>query len=187
MKILDKIFSRLFIFGVLLIVQMFILFFIMVKFSEAISQIYGLFLIISIIAVAYVNTRNINPAYKLGWAIVIMAFPLFGIMFYFFVGNKKPARKLKKKLNRAQVFTQRMLHQDTSIIEEIVKEDKSDVGNIMYISNYGPYPIYKNTKTKFFKVGEEAFKDMLVEIKKLKNIFLLNILLFTKVKCGILF
>lgn len=169
MKFLDKLFSRIVIFGILLILQVFMLFFVVVKFSEVTNQIYGLFLIVSIIAVAYVNTRNINPAYKLGWAIVIMAFPMFGIMFYFFVGNKKPARKLIKKLNRSQVFTQRMLNQDTSIIEEIINDDPYGAGNIMYIENYGPYPIYKNTKTNFFKLGEEAFEDMLIEIKKAKK------------------
>ena len=169
MKFLDKLFSRIVIFGILLILQVFMLFFVVVKFSEVTNQIYGLFLIVSIIAVAYVNTRNINPAYKLGWAIVIMAFPMFGIMLYFFVGNKKPARKLIKKLNRSQVFTQRMLNQDTSIIEEIINDDPYGAGNIMYIENYGPYPIYKNTKTNFFKLGEEAFEDMLIEIKKAKK------------------
>lgn len=166
MKFLEKIFSRIVIFGLLLVLQAFILFYMVFKLGESINSIYGLVLILSIMTVAYVNTRNMNPAYKLGWAIVIMGFPFFGILFYFFVGNKKPARKLKKKLSRAQEFTSRMLVQDGNTIEEIAKEEPLIAGNAMYISNYGPYPMCKNTKTKFYKVGEDAYEDMIEALKK---------------------
>lgn len=166
MKFLDKIFSRIVIFGLLLLFQAFMLFYLVFALGESVNEVYGILLFASILTVAYVNTRNMNPAYKLGWAIVIMGFPFFGILFYLAVGNKKPTRKLKKKLSRASEFAHRMLPQDADTIEEIIKEDPMVAGNAMYISNYGPYPMCKNTKTKFYPVGEDAFVDMIEELKK---------------------
>ena len=51
--------------------------------------------------VLYIITKRDESTYKILWLLVILLFPLAGAVLYLFYGNKRPARLLRKRLQRA--------------------------------------------------------------------------------------
>ena len=67
-----------------------------------------------------------NPAYKLAWVIPILCFPLFGGLLYVFCGNKKPTRKLRRKIEQVDTLLEEYRkHQDW-----LVKSNKKIINHI---------------------------------------------------------
>ncbi|MDX9825695.1 MAG: PLD nuclease N-terminal domain-containing protein, partial [Sphaerochaeta sp.] len=43
---------------------------------------------LSILMTLVVVTRDLNPAYKIGWMLIFMSIPVYGGLFYLFFGNR---------------------------------------------------------------------------------------------------
>lgn len=88
-KILNFIFSRVMVVGILILFQIGIIIWVIWKLSNYFLYFYIFCMFISIVTVIYLVSKDENPSYKLGWAILIMIFPLFGGLFYIISGDRK--------------------------------------------------------------------------------------------------
>lgn len=95
-KVLQFLCGRIFITGILLLVQLgwFTLF--LMKLTRYSVLFSGFFGVLSILIVLYLIGSDDNPAYKIGWIILIMALPLLGGLLYLLMGNKRPSKPLKR-------------------------------------------------------------------------------------------
>lgn len=97
-RLLKNLFSRVVIFGLAILVQLIILILIIWHFSNYFAVFYGVFALISLVAVLIIVNSRGNPAYKIAWIIPIMLFPIFGGIFYLMFGGNKTSRKSKRKM-----------------------------------------------------------------------------------------
>ena len=134
--------------------------------SEILQKLLELF---SLIVVIYLVNKEDNPAYKLAWTIPILIFPLFGGFAYLVLGNKQPARKLRKALEESISETDFLLGQEYEVIENLKKADFQAATQAVYIEKYGGYPIYQNSNTKYYASGEEMFGDLLESLRSAKH------------------
>ena len=168
-KLLKLIFNRIFIVGVLVLIQLIILILGIWKLSESFVYMYALFVILSLIVVVYIVSRKDNPSYKLAWAIPVLLLPVFGGLFYILFGGNKIGRKLKSQIESGYYESKELLKQDQSIMEEIKSLDKSVYNQVKYINDFAAYPIYKNSTTEFLSPGEIFYEKLLEELKKAKH------------------
>ena len=98
MKILKIFLNRIFIFGLLIFLQMIWMIFVGRELWIQYRWIYPLMYIISFLVVLGLVSKDENPSYKTVWIIVILLFPMFGGLLYLCIGNKKPSRKIRKML-----------------------------------------------------------------------------------------
>ncbi len=174
MKYLKKIFSRFVIFGLLLILQFALIIFISFKFTEYFNVLYILSVIAGILMVLYINFKDLNPAYKLAWIILIFVLPFCGVLAFAIGGNKRPSRKLRFALEKVGKRTNALLIQNNNVINELEEDNKIIANQTKYLSDYANSPIYKKTKTKYYKLGDDAFVDMIKELKKAKHYIFLE-------------
>lgn len=125
--------------------------------------------VISIIAILVIINRRDNPAYKLAWVIPILAFPILGGLLYLVIGGKKPARKMRRSLNQSWERMVGFLSQDTTVFDEMAVLDKTAHGQVHYLWNSATFPVYRNTKTKYYRNGEEMYPDMLEALGSAKH------------------
>ncbi len=94
--------QRILITGLLILLQMvwFVLFF--TKLAEAASWINLLFLAISVLIVLHLVIQEENPAYKIGWIILIELFPLLGGALYLCFGNQRPSARMRAKFRQKE-------------------------------------------------------------------------------------
>ena len=133
-KILKLLTSRLVFFGILLLLQLvwFLTFLTrLLTYSTAISII---FTVLSLLAVLWIIHRGENPAYQMAWIIFILVFPLLGGLFYLFVGNKQPSKKMRRKLEAEQKRTKEALIQEEAVLKGVQQTDARMKGQFAYMS-----------------------------------------------------
>lgn len=180
MKILNKIFSRMVVFGLMIILQILYCVKILYGLQEYFPILYIIGVVLGIIMVAFISLKDINPAYKLAWTIVILVFPVVGVVFYLLAGNKRPSKKLSSKLNRVYHDTNCLMPQNLDILEDMEKEDVDCARISKYIKDFAPFPVYKNTATKYYPVGDECFPDMIEALKNAKHFIFIEYFIIDK-------
>ena len=130
-------------------------------------KIIGLFYsILSIIIVLFIIKNSKRLSSDFPWIIFIMLFPIIGSLLYVIIGRNIHRSKLLKSINKNINYANKYLHQDEMILNEIEKKEYTD---LKYISSFAGFPVTKNNKVNYYKIGEDAYKVMLKELKKAKK------------------
>lgn len=169
MNILKRINYRILLIALIIIIQIVwgVLFLLrMVNYAEWISTILSIF---SILVVLFLNVKEENASYKIGWIILIMAFPLFGGLFYLLFGNKRPSKFMHLRLTREHENILPFISEDKEANEGLKSFNQRAFRTSQYIFKESNYPLFKNTSTKYYPLGEEMFEDMMAEMEKAKD------------------
>ena len=134
----------------------------------------ALFRFVSIGILLYLIRKDENSAYKIAWMILIMGIPLFGGILYVMIGNKKPGKRLAVKMAAVKAEMKDSMAQNQWILKEIQAQDPTAAGNIRYIGEFGPYPVWKNTEVTYYPLGEQMFSAMLEDLKKAEHYIFLE-------------
>ena len=176
-KIFNKIFNRLTITLVFLLVQLYYFFLLMYRLADYAKWISIGFTVVAVIMALFIIWRDFNPAYKIGWILLICLLPVMGVALYGFFGNKRPSKSLKRRLDQQ---------------EKIHREDldkKADIRSIaspriqrtsQYITDEGPYPPWLNTTARFYLVGDDMFDDMLEDLKNAEHFIFMEYFIIAK-------
>ncbi len=125
--------------------------------------------LVSVWAVLYITNRQDNPAYKLAWVTMILAFPLVGGLLYIMLAGNKTRMKFIRKAARNNVEGIGYLPDDTAIREEIRSISQSAAVQSHYISTAAGYPVYKNTSVRYFYLGENNYEVLKQELRAAKH------------------
>mgnify|MGYP001153652545 FL=1 len=106
------IFSRLVITIVLVMVQAYFLFATFYWLSNYMPIISVILALLSGVLLIYVVNRDMDPAFKLTWAIPLCLFPLFGGLLYLYVETNIITISIKKTINRRIEEGKPFLEQD---------------------------------------------------------------------------
>ena len=164
--ILRIVFGRSMVILLLLVLQFLLLFAKLYDFMQDIPLLFGSIEIFTAVMLMYVlNTRE-NPSIKLSWAIIIAFLPLFGALLYFYVrfdlGHRVAQRLVSVSMEACTPF----IPAQTNLKEQLRHEDKDLYNLVRYIERNGNFPIYANTRVKYFPLGEEKFQEMLIQLEK---------------------
>lgn len=169
MKLLKLVCNRVVIFGLLLVIQAGWLFLLITELGNY-SAIISVFLtLLSILVVLYIIYKEGNPAYKLAWIVPILVFPILGGLLYVAMGNKRPAKRYRVAEKDLSDHLGLKMWQDEEVMEEIRAQDELYYGQMNYVSKVCGYPVYRSESTKYYKIGEDYYKDLLEDLKKAKH------------------
>lgn len=156
------------------ILQIGVISFFLLKYSESFFDFYLASLILSIIIVFIIINNKSNPSYKIAWIVPVMIFPIFGGLFYLLYGGNKLSTREKLKMVIQNIEMTNSLKQDDEIIKKIGDKSIYAKNQSEYILNYAKCPVYNNTETTYFKIGEEKFEALLRELKKAEKFIFLE-------------
>ena len=130
----------------------------------------GLLNALSLLIILYLVRKDENSAYKVGWIALIGFLPLLGGALYLAFGNKRPARRLRLKMQAVDDAHKKDLTQQPGVLAGL---DAGGQGQSRYVAKYGPYPAWRNTSTRYFSCGEAMYPQLLADLEKAeKSIFL---------------
>ncbi len=173
-KLLKKVFNRTTICILGIIIQVGYLVSLFWTLGTAYTYSYFAFTVLGIVLALFVVNSDLNPSYKIAWIIPILAFPIFGSMFFLFFGNSHSGDRLRRRMNRFNEETKLLLPQDKKLLEGLRAETKPVERQANYIFRYGGYPVYTNTYTEYFPSGEAKFERLLKELEKAKRFIFLE-------------
>ena len=115
--------------------------------------------VLSVIIVIWLVRKYDNPMYKITWMLVIVLLPLFGGLFYLFWGNTplNRARTQHQYEPKPPDFTDYMR---TPATKELIEQHPRHAARARYIETLDGMPVWTNTETKYFRIGEEMFDSM---------------------------
>lgn len=113
-----------------------------------------------------------NPDYKIPWLLVTLLIPVAGFMIYFMFYDRKLTKKQIKRIKKIQ---QRQIHTDDSeTLAELEKEDKKAYLQAKLLCRLSDTHIYRNTKAKYFPLGEDMNAAMLEDLRKAEKFIFLE-------------
>ena len=165
MKLLKVFISRIFIFGMLIILQMI---WIVLMTSSVLASYQWLntaLKVLSMAVVLWLVNKDENSSYKLSWIILILVFPVFGGLLYLMIGNKKPSRRLRHRIQHVidDIQDELIMEDEMSDKDEQFKKD-----GLTYLADLG-FGTYTNTQTKYYALGDYCYVDLLRDIMNAKH------------------
>jgi len=173
-RLLKFLSSRLSVTFILIIIQaawIALMFLKLVGYSDIISSA---FKVLSIAMALYIITKADVPAYRMGWILVILMIPLFGGLLYLLLGEKRPARYMRIRLEKGMKNHASYLVSNGDVENELKQESNRVAGLFSYLSKYARYPVWKNTSVTYHPLGENQYADMLTELNKAKKFIFLE-------------
>lgn len=110
-----------------------------------------------------------NSSMKLPWILVLLSFPLLGLLIYMLFGRSIVTKNKREKFNIIEEDYKKITVQDPEIIKEIEEKDIRLANQFRYLSEYEGYPIYKNTDVEFYDYATAGLDAQIEEIKKAKH------------------
>ena len=165
MKLLRFFRSRVFLTALLILIQ---LAWLVLTFGQLVTHIVWIstaFTILSLLMVLYIIKKDVNPAYKIVWILIMLLLPLFGGMMYLLAGNKRPAQRLRAQLERSYALSTPLLRQEPSVSHRLAQKNRRMYGLSNYIASKGRFPAWENTATRYFPSGESLYAEMLRQLE----------------------
>lgn len=139
--------------------------------SELFSTLFKLF---SVAVVLYIISKVDVPGYKIGWIILILLFPLFGGLLFLLLGENRPAKYLRKRLEAGSENHDLYMAQDAETLDALRERLPRVACCAFYVSQYGHYPVLDDSSVKYYSFGEYQYADMLEELKSAKKFIFLE-------------
>jgi len=98
-KFFRFIFSRPFFTGLFILLQLCALLLVIVVLNEYFLLFYAGSLMLGVLLVIYIVSRNGNPAYKIAWIIPILALPIFGTLLFLLFGRDTLTKREKERMD----------------------------------------------------------------------------------------
>lgn len=177
-KLLKFLTGRLFWSAILIVAQVALLSYLIYSQAGSDYTVERVFLGISLIMTMVVISRDENPAYKIGWILIFMLFPLYGGFYYILFGNKKFTGKVSRKLNaflRGYRRGLRNVHApDATPMQQLEAKDPALSRKAKYISAISGFPLCQRTRVTYYPLGDDWYPEMLATLESAKRFILME-------------
>lgn len=164
-KIFRFINGRLFILGLVLLVQMAVILTGILILNDHYPLISAFYTLLSIVLVLLlINNTEQNPSTKMAWIIVIMLMPILGAAIYMMLGSHYASRKLRRAVNAEVNSSLGYMHNRESIIRTLDSIDPAAASQCRYLLQTCGVPPFAARDTEYFTSGEAAFPRILEEL-----------------------
>ena len=156
-----------------LLLQIALILALMFRFLERIPALFGGVVVFTAVMLAVIlNTRD-NPTVKLSWCILVAVMPVFGMVLYLFFRLDIGHRVEQKLLRKTQEETRCYTAAGEEFMEKLRREDRNFYNTAYYLQKNG-FPVCGNTNVQYFPLGEDKFRQMLVELEQAEKFIFLE-------------
>ena len=158
----------------LLLIQVWFLLDLVIRGSLLSQRISEVLTLASILAVLYIVSKKGKGAYKTAWAILILAFPLFGGLFYLLYCLQTSSRYFSHHIGRVQEKAQPLFALPGTAGEEAAARFPEHQTQIRYLQDYAGFPAYANTSARYLSPGERFWEELLAQLEKAEHYIFLE-------------
>ena len=158
----------------LLLVQIALLITVLRFLGSLVPYTVGTLLVFSTLTAIYEINSEHNANVKLSWVLLILLLPGFGGLLYIFIQAAVGHRTLRKRFKLIVKETKKEFVIQEDLMEKLKVKNKGLYNLATYTGKTGGFPIYEDTSTKYFPLGEDAFKEMLIQLKKAEKFIFLE-------------
>jgi len=172
-KISSILFHRSVVVGLAVVAQIVVFAAMILVFSEHTSYFYWGCILVTFLVTLWIMSRRMETAYKLAWIIPISLMPVFGGLFYLLVGGGGMSLSAQKRLQGISQRCRETLAGDFAA-DGMMEKGEDMAGQARYLEHYACCPVYRNTQTEYFQLGDLAYVRMLEELEKAQRYIFLE-------------
>lgn len=163
-------FHRVGIVAVLIIAQLLLYFWMLAAAIDA-APIYGALMVaLSAATVLWIVTRRNNPGYQIGWIIIVLVLMPLGSAAYLLLGGNRLSRFNQRRLRTMENQMRRYLQPECGRSDSLAELMGEDAGCMAHYLEQTMYcPVYGNTRTKYYPLGDAALQDILDALRQAKH------------------
>ncbi len=173
-NLVKLIFSRVVIVSALILLQLSVLLVGLIAFRDYWRWFTFVMGLISVIAILAIISDKTDPSYKIAWIIPILVLPIFGVMLYLLFGGNRLSLRLKRKMASFNLVLQSALHSDQAVCARLEDACPAAARQARYLTATSFGPVYENTETEYFPLGDDCFPRMLEELRKAEHYIFLE-------------
>ena len=182
-KLCSKLFSRIVITGVLILIQAAWFWSLFTSLSSYAHWLNPLMIALSVIMCAVlIRQDSTAPEFKISWMVLFMIMPVQGGLLYLLWGDKRPAFRLRKKLDWAYDRIRPLRRTDPAAQAMLERANPRAGRTAAYLRDFAAYPVYSGTNVKFYASGEAVFPDLLEALESAQESILLEFFIISKGK-----
>ncbi|SEW23987.1 cardiolipin synthase [[Clostridium] fimetarium] len=174
------IFGRTTIVVLLLLIQIVILFVTFNWLADYTVFIYGAFTLLSGAVLIYIINDDQNASFKMAWIIPVLVIPVFGTLLYLFMKFQFGTKFIKRSMDDTGKIIKPLLIQNPDVLNSLQEINPNEAGLVRYLNNSAGYSIYANSSVKYFPLGEDKFKEMLIQLEAAKKFIFLEYFIVAK-------
>ncbi|MCL2676117.1 MAG: cardiolipin synthase [Firmicutes bacterium] len=172
MKFLRFLFGRFFIITLLVIVQA-AAFVLAIVYLDRVTPYYYYinagFSALGVLIVLVLVNRRINPNYIVPWIVIVLIFPVVGVVVYLMFSQNRLSRSQKKRYRKIFDSVTDYVPQSQSVADKLNKTDRDMYGQSRYLLSANKLPVYDDTQCRYYPTGEEFFAALKDELKKARK------------------
>ena len=157
--------NRLYIVGLMILVQFFIIFSAILEFNEYFSYYFLFVTLLELGSVLLILYSHQNMAYKLAWIVVILLFPLFGVSVYIIFCGNRISRATRTKMSSITTITETAADRGDDTMTALSECAPDAARQSEYIRRTSLCPPYLDTETTYYASGEEMLEAFLQELE----------------------
>ena len=170
-KILSRCVNKITITFLLILVQLVWMASLYLRLTEYAAWLNGVMTALSVLIILFLVRKDENPAYTIAWMALIGITPVFGGLMYLFWGNKRPSRRMRRRMAAVDRRHRDLTRQPPGQLEDVDPRARALSG---YIARYGPWPAWKDTAVEYFSSGEAMFPRLLEDLRRAKKFIFLE-------------
>lgn len=111
--------------------------------------------LVKIICIVKILITNNGKNYKMAWILLILLFPLVGLVLFFLTFNRQLSKKYQRRMQ--EISNTEKPKSNTNI---------KNSENFQWLCNMADTHLYTDIKAKYYFLGEDMWEDMLEDLKK---------------------
>lgn len=167
--LIHALFSRLGLFLLLLLLQVFALFSVFRWFENVLPHIMGGAALYTIVMVVYLLNSRLDPTAKITWLVVVMLLPVFGAMLYWFTKSEIGHKAVKARMEQINAKTRDCISQDSRVMDALRRENPGAASLARYLSRNACHPVFDRTAVTYFPLGEDKWAEMLRQLEQAEH------------------
>ncbi|MGM9588863.1 MAG: cardiolipin synthase [Faecousia sp.] len=159
---------------ILLLVLQFVCFgYLIASGSQVSTALDHILRVISVMTVLHVVSMKDKGGYKTAWVVLILVFPLFGGLLYLMFNFQSSTRHFASAIKCSEEKAAPLFALPGDSYDAAREQMGKDFAQVRYMQDYAGFPVYSDTRTKYFSPGEKMLEALLPELEKAeKYIFL---------------
>ena len=159
-KLLKFLFSRIVVVSALILLQLALLFFAAVRFTENLVFYYLISTVLAVVLTLVIVSRKDGAEYKIAWLVTVLLIPVFGgLLYLIFSGNRMSEHKIRK-MARINEATRNTLKTDASPVDAIYADcPAAGFQGLPFLST-----IFKITRAPSFDTFVQVNKGALISV-----------------------
>lgn len=180
-KLLGKVINRVTVTAVLLILQavwLWVLLYVLADYAKWINPVMlGLSLVM---CAALIRQDSTAPEFKISWMALFVLMPIQGGLLYLLWGDKRPAFRLRKSLERAAARVEPLRAPDPDAAKRLERANPRAARTAAYLRDYAACPVCAGTEVKYYPGGEAVYADLLPALEKAEKFIFIEFFIVSK-------